>query len=53
VRARAEVWTSGFAESAADAVVVALDMSTPHGRRRKKVVSVASTMKEPPLHMPG
>jgi hypothetical protein len=38
------MWTSRLAESvgdgAADAVVVALDMSTPQGRRRKKVVSV-------------
>jgi hypothetical protein len=44
VRARAEMWTSRLAESAgygaADAVVVALDESTPQGRRRKKVVSV-------------
>jgi hypothetical protein len=38
------MWTSRLAESvgdgAADAVVVALDMSTPQGQRRKKVVSV-------------
>jgi hypothetical protein len=44
VRARAEVWTSRLAESvghgAADAVVVALDMSIPQGRRLKKAVSV-------------
>jgi hypothetical protein len=44
VRAPAEMWTSRIAESigdgAADAVVVALDMSTPQGRSRKKVVSV-------------
>jgi hypothetical protein len=42
--ARAEMWTSRLAESigdgAADAVVVALDMSTLKGRRRKKVVSM-------------
>jgi hypothetical protein len=40
----AEMWTSRLAESAgdgaADAVVVALDMSTPQGQRRKKRVSV-------------
>jgi hypothetical protein len=44
VRAPAEMWNSRLAESvgdgAEDAVVVALDMSTPQGRRRKKVVSV-------------
>jgi hypothetical protein len=44
VRAPAEMWTSRLAESvgdgAADAVVVALGMSTPQGRRRKKVLSV-------------
>jgi hypothetical protein len=38
------VWTSRLAESAgngaADTVVVALDTSTPQGRRRKKAVSV-------------
>jgi hypothetical protein len=38
VRSRAEVWTSRLAESAGDgaasAVVVALDLSTPQGRRR-------------------
>jgi hypothetical protein len=44
VRTRAEMKTSHLTESvgggAADAVVVALDVSTPQGRRRKKVVSV-------------
>jgi hypothetical protein len=44
VRAPAAMWNSRLTESvgdgAADAVVVALDMSTPQARRRKKVVSV-------------
>jgi fructose-specific phosphotransferase system component IIB len=44
VRTRAEMWTSLLAESvgdgAADAVVVALDMSTPQARRRKETVSI-------------
>jgi hypothetical protein len=44
VRARAEVWILHLAKSvgddSADAVVVALDMSIPQGRRRKKAVSV-------------
>jgi hypothetical protein len=44
VLARAEVWTSHLAESAgdgaADAIVVALKMSTPQSQRRKKAVSV-------------
>jgi hypothetical protein len=44
VRAPAEIWTLRLVESvgdgAADAVMVVLDMSTPQGRRRKKVVSV-------------
>jgi hypothetical protein len=42
VRAPAEMWTSRLAESvgdgAADAGVVALNMCTPQGRRRKKVL---------------
>jgi hypothetical protein len=44
VRTRAEMQTSRLAESAgdgaADDIVIALDMSTPQGRRRKKAVSV-------------
>jgi hypothetical protein len=44
VRTRAEMWTSRVAESvrdgAADAVVVALHMSIPQGRRSKKALSV-------------
>jgi hypothetical protein len=56
VRTRAEMWTSRLVESvgdgAADAVVVALYMSTPQGRRRKKVVSEGviderTTLREP------
>jgi hypothetical protein len=56
VRTHTEMRTSRLAESigdgAADAVVVALDMSTPKGWRRKKVLSVASTVKGPPLRAP-
>jgi hypothetical protein len=44
VRTRAEMWNLRYAESvgdgAADTVVVALDMSTLQGRRRKKVLSL-------------
>jgi hypothetical protein len=44
VLAPAEMWTSRLAESVgdgvADAVVVALDMSTPQARRREMVLSV-------------
>jgi hypothetical protein len=44
-RAPAAMWNLCLAESvgvcATDAVVVALDMSTPQARRRKKVVSVS------------
>jgi lysophospholipase L1-like esterase len=40
----AEMWNSSLAESVgddtADAAVVALDVSTPQGRRRKMVVSI-------------
>jgi hypothetical protein len=50
VRSRAETRTSRLAKSvgdgAADAVVAALDMSTPQGRRRKQAVSVGINEKE-------
>jgi hypothetical protein len=48
VRTRAEMWNSRLAESiedsTADAVVVALDLSTPQGLRRKRLYPWASTM---------
>jgi hypothetical protein len=47
VRAPAAMWNSPLAESvgdgATDAVVVALDMSNPQYRRRKKICPWAST----------
>jgi hypothetical protein len=52
VRAPAEMWTSRLAESvgdgAADAVVIALDMSTRKAGAVRRLCPWASTMKGPP-----
>jgi hypothetical protein len=50
------MWTPRFAEffgdGAADAVVVALDMSYPQGQRRKEAVSVGINDKDHPGAFP-